>query len=521
MKVDTRTNRKRHVNLYDLAKDTSFTQLVNTARQWWEDRKAYKLRDWLQTNWFATGGVTIGVRRKWTPIRVALHILYWYVVAWRNDSGLFARILVDPGKQADPALISVVQNQHFWTAFVLFYVLGEWVLPKIIYREFTIRQLLGLGLGLFVVYTVSYLSCRIVFLYIADGHFAYVPRYVRVRAELFEKSVWASYTDPLIVWFLWAHTFSYTFEPLLFKMGRDIHAWAHQFVEYERDLADLRARQAALEQENTKKELSLLRSQLHPHFLFNALNNIYALVRRTDQTAGRGVTNLADLMRYTLYRSQAKLVTLEEEVAFLQKYIDVEQLRRQDNRQITTQIDIAGYETYQIPPLLMISYIENAIKHGLNRLQEGGYVHVTLHISSQNRDGEINTLPNRKPNAGQPQQSPPRGRPAAPYLYFHVENTMPAFGTTRSSPLSGEAPALTPDSQSGIGLANTRRRLDLLYSPHEWSLSIQQQTAPARPDSFGALDLFTVDLAVALHEPDTDSHWPARAGHQYAKAYTS
>jgi two-component system, LytTR family, sensor kinase len=166
--------------------------------------------------------------------------------------------------------------------------------------------------------------------------------------------------------------------------------------------------------QNRQSELSFLRSQINPHFLFNNLNNIYSLVYQSSAKALPAIASLSELLRYMLYDSTEK-VPLQKEVDYIRKYIDLQRLRFE--HVIKADMHVAGdTETVLIPPLLLISFVENAFKHG--------------DFSSTGTGLVMNMYRNNHK------------------LHFHCSN---AKGKQQK------------DAGGGIGLENVKRRLLLLY----------------------------------------------------------
>jgi len=172
------------------------------------------------------------------------------------------------------------------------------------------------------------------------------------------------------------------------------------------------------ETEKLKSELSFLRSQISPHFIFNVLNSIVALSRRKPERVESVVVKLSDLMRYMLYESDDAKVTIEREIQYLRAYIELQQLRFGDDVEINfydNQIDKFQF----IEPMLLIPFVENAFKHGV-----GMILNPTINVY-------LNTESNR--------------------LVFEVKNKVNRqFKEVK-------------DHSSGIGLNNVKRRLELLY----------------------------------------------------------
>lgn len=182
-------------------------------------------------------------------------------------------------------------------------------------------------------------------------------------------------------------------------------------------------------------ELKFLRAQIQPHFFFNTLNNIYSLTLKKSDQAPEIILKLSDLMSYMLYESTAPQVPLTKEIDYLQNYLDVEQLRFGSRLSISFTIEgvTAGV---QIPPMILILFLENSFKHGV----KNNISHILLTIRLTVKAG---------------------------HLFFHVENPAPE-----------EEHALLnfrhTDDARGIGLKNVRRRLDLLYGDR-YTLDIREE----------------------------------------------
>ncbi|WP_374166221.1 sensor histidine kinase [Arcticibacter sp. MXS-1] len=173
------------------------------------------------------------------------------------------------------------------------------------------------------------------------------------------------------------------------------------------------------ENETLKSELAFLRSQVSPHFMFNVLNSLVSLARKKSDLMEPSLIQLSGLMRYMLYESDTDKVPLEQEIKYLKAFVDLQMLRFGDDIRLTLQVP-SGSAGYEIEPMLLIPLIENAFKHGLNAGNSA--ISIKLNISRE-RDT----------------------------LWLEVENTV--AGTESSK-----------DRDSGIGLHNMRRRLELLYN---------------------------------------------------------
>ncbi|MFC5409326.1 sensor histidine kinase [Larkinella bovis] len=169
--------------------------------------------------------------------------------------------------------------------------------------------------------------------------------------------------------------------------------------------------------EKLQAEVNFLRSQVNPHFLFNILNNLYALTLKKSDLAPDVVLKLSEMMEYMLYDSDDVRVPLEKEIRYLQNYIELEKIRCGDHSDIALEIN-GKPNGQEIAPLLLLPLIENAFKHGIGRQAREAWLHGRINLD-------------------------------ASAVELTVENNKPALQP--------------PEAKGGIGLANLRKRLELLY----------------------------------------------------------
>lgn len=179
-----------------------------------------------------------------------------------------------------------------------------------------------------------------------------------------------------------------------------------------------------LEQEKISTELTLLKAQINPHFFFNTLNTIYSYTLSDGDVARTAITNLSKMMRYVLYDAAAKQTPLSREVGFIKEYVDLMKLRISKKTILQLQVHEQPKEML-VAPMIFLPFIENAFKHGVSGVKEG---HITIRIIQD--DGSVELI---------------------------VKNTV--YETRRA----------VEDQSNGIGLANTTRRLELLY-PGKYTL---------------------------------------------------
>jgi len=179
-----------------------------------------------------------------------------------------------------------------------------------------------------------------------------------------------------------------------------------------------------LEKHNLETELAYLKHQINPHFFMNTLNNIHALIDIDTEKAKETVIGLSKMMRYVLYDSSQPTISLEKEVFFIQNYIELMKLRYTDKVNIKLYLPEI-IPSVQIPPLLFISFLENAFKHGIS-YRKDSYINFSLQVNER----DIECL---------------------------VTNS--------------NCDHISHDNEQGIGLENVRKRLNLLY-PDNYTLKI-------------------------------------------------
>jgi sensor histidine kinase YesM len=194
------------------------------------------------------------------------------------------------------------------------------------------------------------------------------------------------------------------------------------------------------EKEKLTAELQLLRSQLHPHFLFNTLNNLYSLTLEKSSQAPQAILKLSSLLRYILYESDEPAVPIVKEIEILQDYIGLEQIRYGERLELSTRFT-GDMGSKQIAPLLLLPFVENCFKHGVSEELDACWISLHLHVGDERLDLKL------------------------------INSCLPADGQTAAN---------------GLGLQNVQRRLNLLY-PGCHSLKIIPEA-----------DSFTVSLSISF-----------------------
>ena len=203
-----------------------------------------------------------------------------------------------------------------------------------------------------------------------------------------------------------------------------------------------RREQVYLIQQKTEAELTALKAQINPHFLFNALNTIYNEAQRADnETVADLIQQLSGIMRFTLQESRQPLTSIDKELQFLEKYLALQRARlpESDTLRVAVQLDWDG-QPAQIAPLLLIPFVENAFQYGISLIQPSC---IDLDVTVENRR-----------------------------LTMHLVNSIPTPNTAKHG--------------TGTGIANARQRLALMYAGRH-TLAIHQTS-----------DSFVVDLTLDL-----------------------
>jgi LytS/YehU family sensor histidine kinase len=195
--------------------------------------------------------------------------------------------------------------------------------------------------------------------------------------------------------------------------------------------------------ENANAELQLLKAQVHPHFLFNTLNNIYSFSLYQSPQAGTLVRKLSGMLNYMIHECEERLVPLEKELTLIQDYMALEKVRY--GKRLDMQVEIHGdFENKFIAPLLMIPFVENSFKHGTSQMLQHPWIKL-----------EITTVGNQ--------------------LFLKLSNSKPSLVQVNKQ-------------NKGIGLLNVKKRLQLLYpGKHQLDISSTEE-------------IFTVNMQLLLEE---------------------
>ena len=192
------------------------------------------------------------------------------------------------------------------------------------------------------------------------------------------------------------------------------------------------------ERAKVEAELKMLKNQLNPHFLFNTLNNIYALIAIDQEKSQNAVMELSKLLRYMLYESDQKEVPLIKEIEFINNYVELMRIRLSSKTDVAIKTDISRNESITVAPQIFISLIENAFKHGVSN-QAKSFIHFSIEV----KENDI--------------------------IECNLENSY--FPKSEEHDKSG----------SGIGIENMKRRLELIYpGKHSYTIKVEDNVYKSR-----------------------------------------
>ena len=344
--------------------------------------------------------------------------LVFWVVVW-----LFERYYFSPRLYKDNLdVIATGSTISFIQTVSLYYLLGHVILPKFLYkRRYVIFIVLILSV-FFIIYQINYKLLN--FLLTISNSTNSEETYVKKIVLMLTEAGWIGCFTDLTV-FLWNYAYSFFFVTLILtvKIIKDVIGYQKRMVIIERDKFAL--------------ELDFLKSQVNPHFLFNTLNSVYARIFDTDEKAADLILRLSELMRYNLYETNLPTISLDKELDYIQNYLNLERNRLSDRYVVIDYEQSGDASAYQITPLLLITFVENAFKHGIKGAKKPAYVQIRADIMANQ-------------------------------LVFRVENSVP------------EKLLVVADSDKksgGIGLDNIRKRLAALYQDnHQLIINTSENT---------------------------------------------
>ena len=330
--------------------------------------------------------------------RTGLHIIFWLTYLLFKSYVEFAWLSSPGGTTPLP--------ERWWMAFF-----GE--LSQLIIK---------IPLSYFIIYLVNNLATKISkpVLNIVAGMAAFVIAVVLQRFLIIEFILPHLYHEETKSSFIfnWQRMIT-TFLDLVFVVGIAVAVKQYRLSQRSKE------REKGLVKEKLEAELKFLRTQTNPHFLFNTLNNIYALARKKSDDTADTVLKLSKLLRFMLYESKKDSISIADELKVLNDYIELEKIRYNERLTLlfTKSIDD---EAQPIAPLILLPFVENAFKHGASETRFNSFIHIRAQLQ--------------------------KGR-----LIFTIENSREEDGEEKI--------------KENIGLSNVRRQLELMYPEH--SLNIE------------------------------------------------
>lgn len=323
----------------------------------------------------------------------------------------------------------ISRHIFYWSAWLLFYsIIGSSNYITIGFWEWTGLELLIMCIKLpFIYFAIYYL----------------VPQYLIPKrfTTFFSKLLITATIGGIIIWAL----YFFKFNPIYFAKGAAPYFWSKNVFYKILDLIYIASppiilkmlqhqtlqekQNALLVEQKLNAELRVLKNQLHPHFLFNTLNNLYSLVLVQHPKSADVVLRLSDMMSYMLYECERPLINLEKEIEHLNNYIELEKIRH--GKRLNFSFETGGdVQNKSIAPLLLLPFLENAFKHGVEKDEKNSWIRINLWVENN-------------------------------HLTFLVENSLPENKEEED----------LPKTQSGVGLVNVKKRLELLY-PENHNLEI-------------------------------------------------
>ena len=282
---------------------------------------------------------------------------------------------------------------------LLVYFNTQWLFPNLYLKK---KHVIYLVLGLLVILAVSYGVQELIEYFYPRGRF----RSLKKISTITRSWYFLGRSFPLFMAFLLSTLLQVT----------------RLFAIKEKESVQLRS-------EKLETELKFLRSQTNPHFLFNALNNIYTLTLIKSEKAPDYLLVLSDMLRYMLYECNAPKVGLEKEIGYIRHFISLNLLK--DSRGLNVNFECGEIPDYlEIAPMLLIPLVENAFKHSKFEDKANGWININLKVTEES-------------------------------LNLNVQNSLP--DSSHST-----------DNTGGIGLVNVRRQLELIY-PDQFKLSIDEK----------------------------------------------
>jgi two-component system, LytTR family, sensor kinase len=325
--------------------------------------------------------------------RILQHVLFWvfhlvfYAILWGSFADNYQQTFLEESIYL-PVKIA-------FTYFTLYYLLPSFLLPGKYVSFFVWLLISSFVAGILQRYIAFNIDYPIYYPEALSDSFFYLPKIMKMFVSIYPVTFFAVAIKLLKYWYANQHA------------------------------------QQVLTQEKLRAELNFLKTQIHPHFLFNTLNNLYALTLKKSDRAPETVLKLSELINYMLYECTSDEVQLAKEIKFIRNYIDIEKMRYGDKLDVDLRVSGEVNER-KIAPLILLPFVENCFKHGASEELQQSWVKITVDLQ-------------------------PR------ITIVKVENN--------KSTENGHS------KKEGIGIQNVKRRLDLLYpGQHEIKIISGEET---------------------------------------------
>lgn len=355
-----------------------------------------------------------------TKYRIRRHMFFWaFWGFWLTITRLLnPKVLKETGHLPD--LLQTIGEVFFFLLpqVILVYPLLYFILPRYVFKAKYIKA--SVWILVFMLLTISASAALLV----------YIPWH-KVWWMSSPNKLFQGVSTPTKLMMAW---FSATQGALTgAALAASFKMFKHYYVKNLRNIQ--------LQKENTAAQMRLLTAQVHPHFLFNTLNNIYSQTQLESPKGSKMILALSDMLRYILYEGQKPLVPLAQELMMITEYIDLEKIRYGNKLDLHVSLPEKP-DNLRIAPLLLLPFIENCFKHGTSKILERPWVNLVIELKGK----------------------------------MLVMKLMNGKMSTKEE----------VESKSGIGINNVRQRLELLYA-NKYDLQIKDEE-----------DVFVVDLKVEL-----------------------
>lgn len=312
---------------------------------------------------------------------------------------------------------AVALHVTFWVVYTIIFTITDGGYNNRFDRSFFI-ELAHLPLRLIVVYLNYFVLFPKLLLAGKYYRYAFYTLISLIIAALLQRGIMFYYVNP-ILYPQTSDVVSYFIPYKLLQAGVIINSPLVFMIGFSvlHHVFKLRDKTELLERENLQSELKFLRAQINPHFFFNTLNSLYGLTQEKSDRAPEVVLKLSELMSFVLYETDQERIPLSKELKYIKNYIELEEIRYGDR--FVCNLSIHGNTEVLIPPLLMLPFIENSFKHGIKHESDSGWINITVCVIEKK-------------------------------FIFEIANSIVEIAPSQNG-------------QNGVGIANVKRRLELLY----------------------------------------------------------